>query len=82
MSSGFKLIELGDYQNGVAFDINPDKMLYNNIGKFSDVLIIGTDKEDNELMGFCSYANGYRIITECEQMKKIVLKMIYNGELD
>jgi len=77
LSNGFKIIELADHQGPVSLDIPPDRILYNNIGQFSDLLMIGTLKDEGRLALYMSYPNLPRAIAEMEQAKKYMLEHLY-----
>ena len=54
-------------------DIPPDKILENNMGKFESIVIMGWDKEENEVYA-SSIADAGEILWLMERMKIELLK--------
>jgi len=75
-SNGFQLVHL-DFDTKV--DLNPDKVLFNNIGEYERVLILGYNKE-NEVLVAASFANSDEWLALLEKAKYIILsETLTNG---
>lgn len=60
-------------------DLDPDVILENNKGVFEGVVIMGWDKEGNEVFA-SSYADGGTVLWLAERMRKKLLEFADGGD--
>lgn len=70
--NGFNVVDLDNY---TTVDLNPDKILFNNIGEYTDLMIIGYDS-DNRVRIVSSFADSDGWLALLEKTKHIILREV------
>lgn len=69
--NGFNVV---DFDGLTSHEIDPDKVLFNNVGEFSSVIIVGTDRETGALVVASSFPDRYKLVYQLEAAKLMAME--------